>query len=424
MTLTLLMLGALALIVLKLPIAIALGVFSLSYLMLQGIPLALAPQRTFGTLNNFLLLAVPMFMLAGRLMNLVGATDRIFDLARAMIGHLRGGMAQVNVVTSIMFSAMSGSAAADAVGVGSIMVKTMRDSGYPGRFAAAVTLASATLAPIMPPSIILIVYAVTAGVSVGKLFLAGIVPGLMIGLSLMVSVWIISVRRGYRSEGQFSGARLLRALKRASLPLLTPVIVLGGIFGGFVTPTEAAVLAVLYILFLGLIYRSFTFKDLYREMVKVGTVVGALLLVVAMSGITGWVYSQERLPLQLVELVTAVTTDPIMVMLLILALVLFLGIFMDAIPIIIILVPAIQPLIMATGLDPIHLGILFAITCVVGLITPPVGVCLFGVAAVSNLSVEAVFRATIPFFLLIVALIVVMVFLPDLILFLPRLSGL
>ena len=333
-----------------------------------------------------------MFMLGGRLMNLIGATQRVFNLALAVIGHIRGGLGYVVVLTSIIFSAMSGSAAADAVGVGTITVKVMRDNGYDPNFAAAVTLGASTLAPIIPPSIILIVYSVTANASIGQLFLAGVLPGLFIGGALMITVGVLSHRRKYPIAGRFSFKKLLVALREAFFPLLTPVIILGGIFSGAFTPTEAAVAAVDYILILGLFYRNITWKDFYYEVVRVGTTIGALMLIISISGLTGWVFAREQLPLHLTGAVTALTSDPEMVMLIIIGIGLVLGMFMDAVPIILILVPALLPLITAVGIDPVHFGLLFAITTVIGLITPPVGICLYGVAAV----IEIIDRKSIP----------------------------
>lgn len=408
-------------IIVRVPIAVALGFSGVAYVIWSGTPMQIAPQRITSTLNDALLLAVPMFMLAGRLMNLIGATQKVFNLALTIVGHIRGGLGYVVVLTSIIFSAMSGSAAADAVGVGTITVKVMRENGYDPYFAAAVTLGSSTLAPIIPPSIILIIYSVTANASIGRLFLAGILPGLLIGGALMVTVGILSHRRKYPLAGHFSIKRLFIALKSAFLPLMTPVIILGGIFSGIFTPTEAAVVAVNYMIILGFLSRSITWKGFYYELVRVGTTIGSLMLVISISGLTGWVFARGQLPLHLTSVVTSFTTEPSLVMLLMIFIGLLLGMFMDATPIILILVPAFLPLINAVGIDPVHFGLLFAITTVIGLITPPVGVCLYGVASVANLSIESVFKATLPFFLALILTIAVLVFLPDFVLFLPRL---
>ena len=409
------------LMLLRAPIAVALALPAVVWLLLNNVPLGIATQRMYGTLNNSVLLAVPLFLLAGRLMNLIGITERIFDFALAIVGRIRGGLGHVVVTASMIFSAMSGSAAADAVGVGTITVKAARERGYDPAFAAAITLSASTLAPIIPPSIIMIIYGATAELSIGKLFIAGIVPGLMFSALLMISVSIIAKRRHYPLGEPFSLKRLWIAFKRAFLVLLTPVIIIGGIFGGFFTPTEAATIAVLYVLALALWYRTATWHSVYRDFVAAGTTVGALMLVVGISGIDGWVFTREQLPLLFTQAVSGMFTAPWAVMLIMLGVVLLLGMFMDATPIILMVTPVMQPLVKMVGIDPIHFGVLFCIMCVIGLITPPVGVALYGVATVSKLPMERVFWATLPYFFALLFGVVVMVFVPSIVLTLPNL---
>jgi len=409
------------LMLLRAPIAVALGLPALLWLFAQDLPLAVTTQRIYGTLNNSVLLAVPMFLLAGRLMNLLGVTERIFDFALAVVGHIRGGLGHVVVMASLIFSAMSGSAAADAVGVGTITVKAARERGYDPEFAAAITLAASALAPIIPPSIIMIIYGATANVSIGKLFVGGILPGLLFALVLLFTVGMLATRRGYPRGAAFSLARLGSAFKRAFLVLLTPVIIIGGIFGGLFTPTEAATVAVLYVLALGLWYRAASWRAVYREFVSAGATVGVLLLVVGLSGVDGWIFTYEQLPVTFAEAVRGAVESKWAVMLLLLAIVLVLGMFMDATPVILMAVPVMLPLVKAAGLDPIHFGVLFCIMCVIGLVTPPVGVALYGVATVSRLPMERVFWAMLPFFFALLAGVVVLVFVPDIVTTLPKL---
>ncbi len=411
----------LVLMLLRAPVAVALGAPALVWLGVQGLPAGVAVQRIYGTLNNSVLLAVPMFLLAGRLMNLLGVTERIFEFALAIVGHIRGGLGHVVVLASVIFSAMSGSAAADAVGVGTITVKAARERGYDPAFAAAITLAASTLAPIIPPSIIMIIYGATAGVSIGKLFLGGVLPGLLFALVLLVTVSILAGRRNYPAGAAFSAARVGATFRRAALVLLTPVIIIGGIFGGLFTPTEAATVAVLYVLLLGAWYRTATLRAVYREFVAAGATVGVLLLVVGLSGVDGWVFTHEQLPVRFMEAMRGVVDAKWAVTLLLLAVVLLLGMFMDATPIILMVTPVMLPLIQAVGIDPIHFGVLFCIVCVIGLITPPVGVALYGVATVSRLPMERVFWATMPFFLALLGGVVLLVFYPAIVTFLPRL---
>lgn len=420
---TYILLAVFVLILMRAPIFVALGAPAMIYLWLKGVPLALAPQRMLGTVNESILLAVPMFLLAGALMNRYGATSRIFDFAQAVIGHIRGGLGYVAVLASMVFSAMSGSAAADAVGVGKITVSAMRERGYDPNFAAAVTLGSATLAPVIPPSIIMIIYGATANVSIGKMFLGGVGPGLLMSMAMLALVGWLSVRRGYPKGDSFALRRVWMTFRRAFLVLLTPVIVIGGIFSGILTPTEASVIAVVYVILLGLIYRKLQFGDFYRITVMTGTAVGALMLVVSVSGLDAWVIAREQVPLVLAQSVSGWVSSPTLVMVAILLVVLVLGFFMDATPIILMLVPAVMPLVSAFNIDPLHLGVLFCIVCVIGLITPPVGVALYGVAMVSKLNIEKVFMASLPIFILLLGLVALMVLVPDIVTWLPSRFG-
>ncbi|RWR15518.1 TRAP transporter large permease [Paenirhodobacter populi] len=413
------LLAIFVLIVIRAPIFVALGAPAMAYLWLRGIPIELAPQRMLGTVNESILLAVPMFLLAGALMNRYGATARIFDFAQAVIGHVRGGLGYVTVLASMVFSAMSGSAAADAVGVGKMTVAAMRKRGYDPNFAAAVTLSSATLAPVIPPSIIMIIYGATANVSIGKMFLGGVFPGLLMAASLMAMVGWLSARRGYGRGEPFAWSRVFRTFWRAGLVMLTPVLVIGGIFSGVLTPTEASAIAVVYVIFLGIVYRKLNFGEFYRNLIQTGTAVGALMMVVAVSGLDAWVIAREQVPVMLAQNVSEVVSSPTLVFIAILLVVLVLGLFMDATPVILMLVPATTPLVTAFGIDPLHLGVLFCIVCVLGLITPPVGVALYGVALVSRLPMERIFVASLPFFIMLLVLVAVMVAFPSIITWLP-----
>jgi len=330
-------------------------------------------------------------------------------------------LGHVVVVTSMIFSAMSGSAAADAVGVGTITVKAARERGYDPEFAAAITLSASTLAPIIPPSIIMIIYGATANVSIGRLFIGGIIPGIIFASLLLIAVSIIARRRQYPLMGQFSFRRLFTTLRKAFLVLLTPVIIIGGIFFGFFTPTEAATIAVLYILLLGMWYRTLTWRGMYREFVNAGSTVGVLMLVVGISGLDGWVFTREQLPVLFMNGVSGVVSEPWAIILVLLAVILVLGMFMDATPIILMVAPVMMPIVASAGIDPVHFGVLFCMTCVLGLITPPVGVALYGVASVSKLPMERIFWATIPFFLSLIGGMIFLVFVPSAVTFAPNL---
>lgn len=413
--------GLLILLLLRAPVFVALGAPSLLYLVLSGIPLGIFQQRLVASVNDAVLLAVPMFLLAGRLMNRIGATERIFAFAQAMIGAIRGGLGYVVVLASMMFSAMSGSATADAVGVGTMTVRVMRERGYPPEFGAAITLSAACLAPIIPPSIVMIIYGSVSGVSIGRLFIGGVLPGLLLAITLMIAVGFLSSRRQYPVGDPISPRRMATTFKDAVFVLVTPILIIGGIFTGFFTPTEAAVVAVAYVIVLGIGYRTLTWSALCAEIVETATLVGALMLVVAVSGVNGWVFALEQIPTMLATSVDPAAVGPAAVILGLLLVGLLLGMFMDGMPIILMMIPVITPLINQAGVDPVHFGVLFCIVCTLGLITPPVGGALFGVAMVSKLSMERVFWATIPFFLAMLLAIVTLVFIPDVVLFLPDL---
>lgn len=413
--------GLITLLLLRAPVFVALGAPSLLYLVLSGIPLGIFQQRLVASVNDSMLLAVPMFLLAGRLMNRIGATERIFAFAQALIGAIRGGLGYVVVLASMMFSAMSGSATADAVGVGTMTVRVMRDRGYPPEFGAAITLSAACLAPIIPPSIVMIIYGSISGVSIGRLFIGGVLPGLLLAASLMVAVGMLSKVRQYPVGDPISPMRVAKAFKDAFFVLLTPVIIIGGIFTGIFTPTEAAVVAVTYVIILGIAHRTLSWKALCTEILETSTLVGALMVVVAVSGVNGWVFALEQIPNVLSEALDPASLGPVAVVFGLLLVGLFLGMFMDAMPIILMMIPVITPLITQAGVDPVHFGVLFCIICTLGLFTPPVGNALFGVAMVSKLSMERVFWATIPFFVAMLLAISAMVFVPDVVLFLPNL---
>jgi tripartite ATP-independent transporter DctM subunit len=412
----------LGLVFLAMPVAFALGVVALGYLYLEGASVIGAPQRLMAGVDSFTLLAVPFFILAGNLMNTSGVTDRIFGFATALVGHFRGGLGHVNVVGSIIFSGMSGSAVADAGGLGALEIKAMAKEGYPRPFAGAVTAASCVVGPIIPPSIPLVLYAVIANVSVGRLFLGGILPGIVIGLCLMAWIWIVAGREGFPRGRRHSWPERGRAFAHAFLPLLTPAIILGGIFAGIFTATEAAAVAALYALILGtLVYRGLSWRDLlrvFRDSMNTTAVVG---FIVAAATLFNWVLARERVPQQVAELLLGVTDDPLLMLLLINLLLLFLGMFMEALAVMVLTVPVLMPVVAALGIDPVHFGLVLTLNLMIGLLTPPMGIGLFVVAKVGDIPLQALIRAVLPFFVpLLVALALITVF-PQITLFLPDL---
>jgi tripartite ATP-independent transporter DctM subunit len=412
----------LGLVLLAMPVAFALGVVALGFLMIEGAPVIGAPQRLMAGVDSFTLLAVPFFILAGNLMNTSGVTDRIYDFANSLVGHFRGGLGHVNVVGSVIFSGMSGSAVADAGGLGALEIKAMAKEGYPKPFAGALTAASCVVGPIIPPSIPLVLYAVIANVSVGRLFLGGILPGIVIGLCLMAWVWIVAGREGFPRGRRHSWGERGRAFARAFLPLLTPAIILGGIFAGIFTATEAAAVAALYALVLGtLVYRELGWRDLlrvFRDSMNTTAVVG---FIVAAATLFNWVLARERVPQQVAELLLGVTDDPLLMLLLINLLLLFLGMFMEALAIMVLTVPVLMPVVTALGIDPVHFGLVLTLNLMIGLLTPPMGIGLFVVAKVGDIPLQALIRAVLPFFVPLIAALVLITLFPQITLFLPDL---
>ena len=412
----------LGLMALGMPIFLTLGAACFAYLVTHGEVLLAVPQRLTATANSFTLLAAPFFMLSGLAMNTAGITQRIYEFAEVLAGRFRGGLAHVNVIGSVIFAGMSGSAVADAAGLGTIEIRAMRDEGYPVEFAAAVTAASATIGPIIPPSVPLLFYGVVADASIGRLFLGGVVPGLLMAAALMIMVAWMSGRRGYPHHPAPTWPEAARRTRRATLSLLTPAILFGGMLSGVFTPTEAAFVAAAYALALGLfIHRELHWRDLpglFLETVETNAVV---LMLVMTSSLFGWVLARAQVPQQLGQWLLGVSSDPVVLLLLINVFLLFVGCFMEALAALIILVPVFLPVIKAVGIDPVHFGVVMVLNLMIGTLTPPIGIVLFVVARVAQLPFEVVTRATAPFLAPLIAVLLLITVFPELVLFLPRL---
>jgi tripartite ATP-independent transporter DctM subunit len=407
------------------PIYLALGGASVLYIALHpDLSLLLAVQRMVTAPDSFVLLAVPFFILAGQIMNTGGVTHRIFTFARALVGHFRGGLGYVNVLGSVIFAGMSGSALADAGGLGLIEIKAMRDDGYDDDFSIGLTAASATVGPIIPPSIPFVIYGAMGGVSVAGLFMGGFIPGLVMSLTLSVMVAIESRRRNYPLTRRVSGLGLLRAFRDASLALLMPVILIGGIWVGYFTPTEAAFVSILYALLITVV----VYKDLRPSAIPpmmVGTIrmVAPAMAIVAGASLFGWIMNYEKVDQALMHLLLGITTNKIGVLLIINAVLLVLGMFLEVVSVIMLVLPILQPLTKIVGIDPIHLGVVMVLNLMIGLLTPPVGFVLYILSSTTGRSFGFVVRAVLPWLVpLFVALLVITLF-PELVLFLPRLTG-
>ena len=409
------------------PIAFAMGGAGLLALAIDGnLSLLSVPQRFFDGINSFPLMAVPFFILAADLMTASGITTALLRFAGAMVGHVRGGMGHVNVVTSVMFAGISGSALADAAGPGAIETRMMARSGYDKAYAAALSAATAVIGPIIPPSIVMVIYALTdSRVTVAGLFLAGVVPGLLMGGALMAVNHWLSARRGYGTVGTPPGwGERLRALWKALPVLFMPAIIIAGILTGLFTPTEASAVAVFYALFIGLfVTRTLNTRLICRVLLQSGLVTSAALIIVSMASLFAWLLTLLQIPQTIGAAIGGMTTDPMTIMLIVMVFVLACGLFIDTLPAVIILVPVLAPLSEQFGIHPLHFAMAIVLNLTIGLATPPVGGVLFVMSAVARLKIEEITRAILPLLAALLVVLLAVVFIPALSTFVPALFG-
>lgn len=406
------------------PVAVSMGLTAaLTFVFLgQGFVLTMVAQRMYSSTTAFTLLAIPFFILAGNLMNTGGITRRVFRFALALVGHFRGGLGHVNVVASMIFSGMSGAAVADAAGLGLVEMEAMTKAGYSPRFSAAVTAASSTIGPVVPPSIPFVIYGSITGVSVGKLFLAGCTPGVLMGIAMMCGVYFVSRRRNYPKEQMASFKELVISAKEASLALGTPVIIIGGILGGIFTPTEAAVVASVYALFLGLVvYRELTVRDLPRILWDTLMHTLRVMFIISAAGFFGWLLIHQRIPEQVITGLTALTGSKWGLLMIIIFILLVLGCFLEGIAVLVITIPVFMPLIALYNINDVQFGVIMTLCSMLGLLTPPVGMSLYAVSSISGVSIGPLTREMWPYLLGIFIVLLIMTFFPDFSLWLPDL---
>ncbi|OLO26386.1 C4-dicarboxylate ABC transporter permease [Alkalihalophilus pseudofirmus] len=407
-------------LLLSVPIGIALGLATLVTILFSGsIPLEFLAQGLVTSVDSFPLMAVPFFILAGEIMGKGGISDRLFRVANTVVGNKTGGFAIATIITCMFFAAISGSGPATVAAIGGIMIPAMVRQGYDKKFATAVVAAAGSLGVIIPPSIPMVIYGVVGGTSIGNLFIAGIIPGVIVGLGLIMYSYFYSRKMGYRGNGEkTSFKKFLVATWDAKWALLIPIIILGGIYGGIFTPTEAAVIAVVYGLIAGLLlYRELKIKDLPKVFIDAALTTATILIIVGTATAFGRLLTIEQIPNQVAQAMLSISESPIILILLITILLLIVGCFMDTLAAIIILTPILLPIAVNLGYDPIHFGIIMVVNLAIGFITPPLGVNLFVGSGISGLSIEQISRAIVPFFLVMVFTLLLIVFIPQLSMF-------
>ncbi len=395
------------------PVAVAIGLGSLAYLVFaEGIQFSIVPLKMMDGLDSFPLLALPFFVLTGELMNTAGITRRIFNFASLLVGHIRGGLGHVNIVASMIFAGMSGSAIADTAGLGTIEIKAMTEAGYDPDFSAAVTAASSTIGPIIPPSIMMVLYAVMADVPTGALFLGGIVPGVVMGFTMMVFVYFMALRRNYPLEAKATPYEVGRSFLSAFPALMTPAIIMAGIITGVVTPTEAGVMGSAYALLLGLAYREIGLSDLPKILQRTMLLTAQVMFILSCATLFGWLVITEQIPERLSAALLAVAANKYLLLLIFNLALLFLGCFMSITAVMIIVTPMMVGLAQQFGIDLIHLGVIMVLNLTIGLITPPVGWCLYIVSDIAQISFERTVRATLPFLIPLLVSLAIITYIP------------
>ena len=411
------------LFVLGIPIVFVMGLVSLTYVLIMGKLhlLIMFPHRMFKGLDMFILLAIPLFALGGNLMNTVGITQRLISLVKSAVGHLTGGLAVVNCGTNMVMGGISGSAVADAAAIGSIMIPSMVKDGYEVDFSAAISSVAATVGPIIPPSIPFVIYAAMGNVSVAGLFLAGVFPGVLLGLSLMIPSYLYARRMKIPKTGSFSLKNFAINFVRSLPALFFPVIILGGILGGIFTPTEAAAVGVSYAIFIGFVYRTLKLKDLANNLIEIGIFLGAIMPIVSTCMITAWILGAEDITGVVTRLLLSISNDRNVILLVINLLLLVVGCLMETASAIILFTTILLPIATQLGVDPIHFGVILVLNIIIGLSTPPVGVSLFVCCRIARISLERISRGAVPLLIVAIAVLFFITYAPGLVMYLPNL---
>lgn len=412
--------------IMGIPIAFIFGIVSVAYFVLvSNIPITMIGQQMYSGVDSFVLLAIPFFILAGQLMNRTGITEDLVNFVQVIVGRLPGALAQVNIVVSILFAGLTGAAVADTAAIGSILIPAMKREGYSAEYSAAVTTTSSIIGPIIPPSIIMVIYATVTGSSIGALFLGGFIPGVLIGISLMLLALYYAIKEHHpRRTESLPWREIVRCTKNAIVALIMPIIIIGGILSGKFTATEAASLACGYAFLVGLvIYRSLTFKIILESLLESAVVSSVILLIIATAKLFGVILTIERIPMQIAQMMMSVTENKILFLLIINVFLLFMGMIMETGANVIILAPILLPLAMKYGIHPLHFALIMIVNVNIGLTTPPLGVCLFVAAPIAKTSYEKVSMKALPFIGMEIFVLLLITYLPDLVLAIPRMFG-
>lgn len=402
------------------PVAATLGLSSLCYLLVMDIPTVVMPQKMYAGVDVFVLLSIPGFILAGNLMNRGGITERIIRFANALVGWIRGGLALSNVGASMLFGGITGTAVADAASIGGVMIPGMKKSGYPADFSAAVTAASSTVGPIIPPSVPMIIVGALSGISVGKMFLAGAIPGIMMGVAMMVTTYIIARRRNFPKQDWLGIVEIFKSFSGAFWALAMTAIILYGLLSGIATPTETAIVASVYALVVGaFVYRELPLREVPSILIDSAISSAGILVLVGFANVFGWILVSEQIPQLIASTVLSITDNKFAVILIINVLLLFIGMFMETIAALIILFVPLMTLAQSVGIEPLHFATFAVLNLMIGLTTPPLGVCLFVCANIAKLPLMPVVRAIVPFLLTNISVLLLVSYIPALATWLP-----
>ena len=409
-------------LILRFPIAFSLGLSCLVYVLFKGIPLIILPMKMYSGIDVFILLSIPGFILSGNLMNHGGMTAKIIAFCNHLLGHVRGGLALANVGASMLFAGISGTAVSDTASIGSVMIPSMKKEGYDAGFSCAVTASSSTVGPIIPPSVPMIIAATLSGLSVGKLFLAGAIPGFLLGVGLMVVVYFISIKKKYPKHPRSSFKKIAHGFVDTFWAILMTFIIIFGIVGGVFTPTEASIIAVVYALIIGIfIYKKLTWKNLPIIVLDSMKTSASLMILVGFANLFGWILITERLPQLISSEILDFTTNKYLVLLFINLLLIFIGTFMETIAALLILFPILMKVAVTVEVDPIHFAVIAVLNLMIGLTTPPVGVCLFVASSIGKVSISTVSKSSLPFLAVSLFVLILVTLFPQISLFLPEL---